>query len=171
MQLENLLIQKKDVLLKEWFNQVVETYPEETLKFFKKLKDDFSNPVGTNIYRGLEAILQELFQGMDHETLKSFLDPIIRIRAVQGFTPSEAVSFIFDLKSVIRRAMSKEILSKQSEELLAFESKIDVVGLISFDIYMSCREKIYELKANEIKNRTFRALKKANLITEDQADG
>jgi hypothetical protein len=31
---------------------------------------------------------------------------------------------------------------------------------------MQCREKIYELKANEMKNRTFRAFERAGLVSE-----
>jgi hypothetical protein len=35
---------------------------------------------------------------------------------------------------------------------------------------MQCREKIYELKANEMKNRTFRAFERAGLVSEIPAD-
>jgi hypothetical protein len=52
--------------------------------------------------------------------------------------------------------------------LLLFESKIDDLALLSFDIYMKCREKIYELKSNEVRNMTFRLLQRANLICEIQ---
>jgi len=41
---------------------------------------------------------------------------------------------------------------------------------VLFDIYMMCREKIYELKANEVRNRTYRAFKRANLITENSPE-
>lgn len=171
MRIENLLLKKKDVILKKWFNQVIGTYPEDTQQFFRRQTDNFANPVGTTISKGLEALLDELFQGMDTETLKSFLDPIIRVRAVQGFTPAEAVAFVFALKPVIREAVAKEIQENDwSDAMLSFESKIDTLILISFDIYMSCREKLFELKANEVKNRTFRALKRANLIAEDRLD-
>ena len=36
------------------------------------------------------------------------LDGIIRIRSIQDFTPSEAVGFIFDLKTVIRGVVDAE---------------------------------------------------------------
>jgi hypothetical protein len=32
---------------------------------------------------------------------------------------------------------------------------------------MACREKIYELKANEARDRTFRAFERAGLISKD----
>jgi hypothetical protein len=40
------------------------------------------------------------------------------------------------------------------------------LGLLAFDIYMQCREKIYELKANEMKERTFKAFARAGLVKE-----
>ena len=39
------------------------------------------------------------------------------------------------------------------DELLAFESKIDELALTAFNRYVECREKVFELKANEVKNR------------------
>ena len=38
--------------------------------------------------------------------------------------------------------------------------------MLSFDIYMNHREKIFEIRLNEIKNMTSRLLKRANLIYE-----
>ena len=171
MQLENRLSQKKDTILKKWFDQVIKTYPEETSKFFGRRSDPFSNPVGSTVFHGLEAILKELVHGMDHETLKSFLDPIVRIRAVQNFSPSEAVSFVFDLKSVVRECFAKDMPEGPDvDALLEFESKIDTLSLIAFDIYAACREKISELKTSEMRRTTFRALERANLITENPID-
>ena len=170
MGLENLLAQKRGEILKKWFDLVIKTYPEDTAAFFKQRKDHFANPVGSTTKRGLEAILKELFQEMDPdpETLRSFMDPIIRIRAIQDFKPSEAVSFIFSLKPVIRIIANKAFKDKNIEqELRAFESKIDTLGVMAFDVYMMCREKIYDLKANEFRNRTYRAFERANLISEN----
>ena len=76
--------------------------------------------------------------------------------------------FIFLLKKVIRDLLKKEIQAHQLyEELLAFESKIDELALIGFNIFMGCREKIAELKASEMKNRTFRAFERAGLVVEE----
>ena len=166
MRLENVLEQKKALLLKKWFELIVQTYPADTSKFLKTQKDPFSNPVGKTFSRGLDALLDLLLKGWDSETVASFLDPMIRIRAVQDFTPAQAVSFIFSLKQVIRDILSKEMKDGRFlNELPLFESKIDEMGLMAFDIYMRCREKIYQLKANELKNRTFSAFERAGLIS------
>ncbi len=171
MQLENRLSQKKEEILKKWFNQVINTYPEETAKVFGHKKDPFANPVGSTIYKGLEAILLELFGGMDHDALKSFLDPIVRMRAIQTFSPSDALSFVFDLKSIIRDELAKDLPDDNtSSALWAVDAKIDRLILIAFDIHAACREKIYELKTNEMRRTTFQALERANLIVKNPAD-
>ncbi len=108
------------------------------------------------------------FKGIDLNTLRPCLDNIIRIRAVQDISASQAVTFMFLLKEVIREELAQEIEENRiGQELLALESGIDELTLLSFDIFMLCREKIYDLKANEINNRTIRLLKRAKLVVED----
>ncbi len=76
---------------------------------------------------------------------------------------------MFDLKKMIRDEM-KTAKANADDEILELESRIDALALIAFDIYMKCREKIYELKANEVKNMTFRLLQRANLMGEVQGE-
>jgi hypothetical protein len=169
MRLESLLIQNKKEIADDWFNHLVETYPSETAPFFKSRKDPFDNPVGSTARRGIEAVFDELIGGMDVQVITSSLDPLIRIRAVQTlFSASQAVGFIFLLKNTIREQLKKEIQAYQLyEELLAFEAKIDELALIGFNIFTGCREKIAELKSNEMKNTTYRAFKRAGLVVEE----
>jgi len=171
MRLNNLLTQRKTTIVKKWFAAAIETYPPDTATFLKSQKDPFSNPVGRTIYNGLEGLFDQLLKETDHETVRSLIDPIIRIRAVQNFSPAQATGFIFFLKDVIREDIQNEAFETQDfNDLLSFESKIDNLGMIAFNIYMSCREKIYELKANEMRNRTFRAFERAGLVREMPAD-
>lgn len=171
MRLNDLLVQRKTTIVKKWFAAAIETYPPDTAKFLKNQKDPFSNPVGRTIYNGLEGLFNDLLKETDHEAMRSLLDPIIRIRAIQNFSPAQATGFIFFLKDVIRENIQDEGFETQGfNELLLFESKIDDLGLIAFNLYMKCREKIYELKANEMRNRTFRAFERAGLVREMPAD-
>ncbi|MCL4474928.1 MAG: RsbRD N-terminal domain-containing protein [Nitrospirae bacterium] len=160
----DLLSRKKSALLERWFDIVLETYPSESSGFLKNKKRQFANPVGYTISQGLEDLLDELLQEreMDIEKVSSVLDSIIRIRAVQDVTPSQALAFVFRLKKVLR----EEGGTAPSEEIEALESRIDAIALISFDLFMKCREKIYDLKANELRNMTFRLLQKAKLVCE-----
>jgi hypothetical protein len=167
MKLEDLLLQKKTSILERWFHVIVETYPPETAKFLKKQKDRFANPVGAAIFQGIDGIFDQLCQDIDLDEVSPFLDKIVRIRAIQDFSPSQTVAFIFLLKHVIREELESEIRENQlTQELFIIESRIDDLALLSFNIYMKCREQIYEMKFNEVRNKTYSLLKKANLLYE-----
>ncbi len=167
MKLKNLLNEKRSAILKRWFDLILETYPPETALFFKNKKDQFTNPVGYTIFQGVESLFDEILQGIDSEKVSLFLDNIIRVRAIQDFTPSQAISFLFLLKKVLREDLDRQIRENGiAEELLVIESRIDNFALLSFDIFMKCREKIYELKAMELSNQTYTLLKKAKLIVD-----
>jgi hypothetical protein len=169
MKLKDLLLERKSSILTKWFDKIIEGYPSDTSSFLKKQKNQFSNPVGNTISQGINGLFDVLVQGSDPDKVYPFLDDIIRIKAVQDFSPSQAVSFIFLLKQVLRDTMKKEIRENSiAEELALLESRIDEMILLSFDIYMKCRERIYEIKADEVKRMTFRLLQRANLICEVQ---
>ena len=171
IKLEKLLSQHKNTLIKQWFDDVVRSYPVDTARFLKQQKDPFANPVGSTTLKGLEALFDVMTTGLDREAVNSFLDPIIRIRALQDFTPSQAVSFILFLKKAIRETLGKEF--QDIEVVTAFlniESRIDDLCMAAFDIYVQCREKIYQIQANEMRNTTFRAFQRAGLV-KDVPDG
>jgi len=163
MTLEKFLPERKSAILEKWFDQILDTYPADTSAFLKKQKNRFANPVGHTIYEGIEKILDSLMQGADPEEVPPFLDNIIRVRAVQDFTPSQAISFIFSLKKIIRGELeSDKSVTVPYNELLDLESRIDALAMVSFDIFVKCREKLYDIKANELRNMTFRLVQKAN---------
>jgi hypothetical protein len=165
MKLKDLLHQKRSTILKRWFDLVLKSYPAETALFLKNKKNKFANPVGSIIFDGIENIFDEILQGIDSKRVSPFLDNIIRVRAVQDFLPSQAIAFVFLLKDVIRQELSREIRHDGiAEELFQLESQIDNLAKLSFDIFMQCREKIYDLKAMELNNQTYSLLKRAKLI-------
>ncbi len=166
MGLKGLLKENREKILNNWFEAIINTYPEETVRFLKKTKDKFHNPVGQTIREGIEGILEELIGEGETEKITPFLDRIIRVRAIQDFTPSEAVAFIFKLKEIVRAELGSQAVSP--EELRLFDNKIDELALRTFDIYMSCREKIYELRATELRNWTYKLLERANLLAEGE---
>ena len=170
MNLKQHLKEKKPDILKKWFDAIAGTYPGDTASFLKKQKAQFTNPVGYTLSEGMDRLFEGLLQGLLPDEVSRFLDSIVRIRAIQDFSPSEAVAFIFQLKKTVRQELGSEILAQQgaSEELAAFESAIDDLALYAFDLYMKCREKIYELKANEARSMTFRLLQQAHLIVDNQ---
>jgi len=168
MKIEEILSQYKPTVLKKWFQLILETYPTETTRFLQKEKDQFANPVGSTILGGIEELFEKLINTNDSPSLPPFFDRLIHIRAVQEFTPSQAISFLFGLKKIIREELKNELTVDMlfSQQLLNFESRIDEFILLAFNRYIECREKVYELRVNEIKNRYSGILRRLNLIQE-----
>jgi RsbT co-antagonist protein rsbRD N-terminal domain len=168
MSLGKTLSERRSAILNQWFDRTIETYPEETARFLRSKKNRFANPVGHILAQELESILEGLFQGVELNSLRPSLDNIIRIRAVQDLSASQSLVFLFLLKQVLREELENEILENGAgKELLELESRIDGLALLSFDIFMQCREKIFDLKANELNKRTIRLLKRAKLVVDD----
>jgi hypothetical protein len=164
MKLATHLAQKKAAILGCWLNMIYESYPPETAIFLRKEKDRFDNPAGYRIAEGLEGLYDALLQEMEREKVLAWLDEIIRIRALQNFTPAQALAFIFLLKNVIRQELAEEIQKEDlAAELLDLESRIDGLALLGFDVYTKRREKIYEIKADEAKRRISAFMRKSGL--------
>ena len=125
----------REAILDEWLAATLATYPAQTARVLRELHDPFRNPVGHTLREGLRAVLDALLDAGD---LRAALDPVIRIRAVQDFTPSQAVGFVFALKPILGAG---------------FEERVDRAALAAFDVFMECRETLYQAKANEARRR------------------
>ena len=165
-----VLAANKQEVLKNWFQTTIDSYPAETARFLKNLKDPFANPVGQTTFQSLDALVDALTTGAERAVMAAALDPIIRIRAVQTFTPAKATNFIFSLKQILRQHLPVDARNG-GVDMDDLDRRIDEMAMVAFDIYVACREKIYELKATESRNQFFGSLKRAGLIVETEADG
>jgi hypothetical protein len=171
MSLDQLLEQKKTAICGKWFDGVIGTYAPDAAQFFGGKKDAFQNPVGSITRDNVFALYEGLCGGLDAEQTREHLDAIIRIRAIQNFTPSQAVGFVFHLKSILRKSLKKELQDPHILlQFVEFESRIDGLGLLAFNIYMECREKIFDLKKNVEKNKIYKAFARAGLVAEIEED-
>jgi hypothetical protein len=164
------LAAKKQEILNSWFQTTVDSYPAETARFIKNQNDPFANPVGQTTYRSLDTLVDALATDAGREVMAKALDPILRIRAVQTFTPSKATSFVFSLKRILRQHLPGDGRDA-GVDMNDLDRQIDEMAMAAFDIYVACREKIYELKATESRKQFFGSLKRAGLIDETEADG
>jgi hypothetical protein len=148
------LANRRDAIVKKWFERVIQAYPESTTRFLSQEMDPFRNPIGHALKEGLPALFDQLIQPIDATLLKPVLDGIVRIRAVQDFTAGQAVSFLFLLKQTIRAEFTGDA-PRYSDELAALEARIDELALLAFDLYVKCRERVHEIRFNEAKRRAF----------------
>jgi hypothetical protein len=166
--LHQFLLENRDVILQRWRDLILETYPADSNRFLKEEKDQFSNPVGFSISQGISDIYDELLNGFSLEKIHPSLDYIIRIRSVQDFSPSEAVGFIFLLKETVREELEKGRCDGFTiDDLNAFNNKLDKLALYAFDIYMNCREKLYNLRIDDIKRRSSKLFERMNLDADE----
>jgi len=167
MKLEKILSEKRSVIVDRWLDRVFETYSEDSRRFLRKQKDRFANPVGTTLTRDIGNLYEGLLREVDRERITPVIDRIIRIRAIQDFCPSEAISFIFMVKEIIREELRKELQEETlAREIAVIESRVDELALIAFDIFIQCREKIYEMKVRESRNMVSGLLRKAKLLVD-----
>ncbi|HHY95194.1 MAG TPA: hypothetical protein GX513_09325, partial [Firmicutes bacterium] len=101
-------------------------------------------------------------------TLRDALDSVIRIRATQAFPPSQAVAFVLRLKTLVREEADRHLPGDlpHRRQLAQWEAMVDALTLLAFDTYTQCREKMQEVRINELRNRTYRLLLKANVLAD-----
>ena len=140
----------KDKIVDRWVDYTLSTY--QASSFFKKERDIFANPVGGNIREALKKLFSLLAKGAGTEQMIPPLEQIMKIRSIQEFSPSQAVAPLNAVKHITR-----EILAADKErrhlvsELYDFEFAVDLAILAAFDIYMQCRERLYQTRIQEIK--------------------
>ncbi|OHB83228.1 MAG: hypothetical protein A2V98_01805 [Planctomycetes bacterium RBG_16_64_12] len=163
MTLRNLLRENKDAIVWRWFEDILAAYAGDAAAAFKRQKDPFANPVGHSLRVGTRGIFEALVAGVDAEKVRQHLGEIIRIRAVQQFSASQAVGFVFRLKDAVRAELGGAVEDPRlSSELAKLEAEIDQVALAAFDVFVQCREQVCELRVNEVKRRVSWIVDKMN---------
>ena len=151
MNLTETLQDKKKQIQAIWVDRTLDSYTSSG--FFKKSLDNIANPIGSNIREGLEKILDLLIQGAEPGEYVEPLDQVVRIRAIQDFSPSQAVVPFLELKWVIRQVLNDSSKTKHLvQELDSLDCEIDRLALAAFDKYVECREQLYRVRINELKS-------------------
>lgn len=167
MTFESVLAERKAELSEKWADLVLQTYPKETQKIWGRQKDRFQNPVGAAIIEATRELFDHMLDWQDAEKIAEGLDTLIRIRSVQDFSPSQAISFVFLLKKLLRDEFFKPMKAEGTlDDLLRFEAKVDNLAMMSFDIYSKGREQIYRLRVDEVKRAQSNLLRRAGMIVD-----
>jgi hypothetical protein len=138
----------RDAVARQWLAGTLGGYPSSASRFLSGEKDRFRNPVGHAIREALPVLLAELLGEMNLDRITPMLDQVVRMRAVQDFTASQAVGFVFALKDAVR----SEDPAGLTPEL---ERRIDRMALLAFDLFVECRERMNEIRLNEARRGTY----------------
>lgn len=135
-------MQTEQAILEQWFEQTIGTYSTESTGFLATTKDQFRNPVGHTLRENLTILLRQLLGDMDLALMQSALESIIRIRAVQDLTASQAAGFVFLLRPILREGMPEN-------EAVLLNSRTDQLALMAFEEYVRCRERLADIRVRE----------------------
>lgn len=147
MTLPSELHERSSAIAEQWLRDALATYSDDAARAFARNKDPFTNPVGHALRVGTAAAVEALLDQKDVAEICSHLDDIIKMRAVQELTASEALAFVFMLKNAIR----SEVGSDDAGSAAGLDDKIDRLALRAFDVYLAYREQVYDLRVNEVK--------------------
>lgn len=163
MTLQELLTKNRQRVVEKWRQGIIDTYPADGREFLRQQDDRFANPIGYVVREETDRLFEHFVKDMDPEATRSSLDKLIRIRAVQDFLPSEAVSFVLLLKPIIRKLLAEEIKAHAlHDELQATEDAIDGMQLMALDSYTMCRDRISEIKVNDARRSTAKLIERLN---------
>lgn len=150
MELEGALTARRSAVLERWLQEVLATYPPDSARLLAGVADPFGNPVGHTLRAGLARLFDALAAGRAADELAAAADGIVRIRAVQEFPPSAAVGFVHALRGILRDELAGAGIS--DAERAALDAGVDRMALAAFDVYMRCREKIFEIRVRELRD-------------------
>jgi hypothetical protein len=158
--LEQALFRRKGAILEEWRRLVLATYAVETAAFLTSEKDPFCNPVGHVLAQTGDALFEIAMTGMERERAEEGLRDIVRVRAVQDFSPSRALSFVDAMRKAIRHEALPMVLEETGfGHLLSIESRLDEAMLVAVDLYVACKRLIDDIRVKEAKAEKERLLK------------
>jgi len=166
---ERVLKEKKVEIFKALLERVYASFPPETARFLKRETDRFENPLGYRLEEGLKGLVEQVVGDFSWEKIDYYLDRLIKIEAVQSRRPSEALAFLFFLKSALREVAGEKILCEYGPEaLLEVEDRVDALTLRAFNHYMEARERLNEIKYKEWKSRLYLLLKRAGYLYDER---
>jgi len=149
MSLKHLLIENRSVILEGWLSRALHVYPDASREFLGQTGNDFSNPIGSTLREGMEELCGELLEPAGEDGFRPILERVLKVRAIENLTPSQALGFLPLLKRIIREVLGDRLENALLPEWTSLSDKIDALTLQGFDVYTECREKIHQLKRNE----------------------
>lgn len=160
MDLSEALDNHREKIVNRWVEYALSSY--KSSEFFLREDNAFANPVGGITRQALDKLFVFLAENADPEKFSAPVGEIMRLRSVQEFTASQAVAPINAVKHIVREVLSED---KQNHELVNdlydFEFAVDLAMLSAFDIYMECRERLYNVRIRELKSG-------AHILTDSQ---
>ncbi|MCL1915989.1 MAG: RsbRD N-terminal domain-containing protein [Desulfovibrionaceae bacterium] len=167
MSIKNLLTEYRERIIAEWLTEVERGYPLSSSGYLRATSHPFLNPAGLRHREAVEAMLDYLRNETAREDLTCALEELMRVRAVQDSTPEAGFALIYALKHILHRICGPELEEQAKnaglEEFLRLEKTLDGLMLLALDAYVRCRDKVAELRVEELKRRHSQIFRLAGL--------
>jgi hypothetical protein len=151
-----LLASMREAVVARWLDRILEGYAADQVHFLRQEQDRFQNPVGHTLRENLPVLLEAVLLGRQTGASRSAMDAIVRLRAVQDFSPAQAVSFVPLLKDAVREELRNcRLIEPQERGHAELETRIDELARLAAELYARCRDQIRRIKADELRRRSF----------------
>jgi hypothetical protein len=147
------MVQRQPALCGRWLDSILADYGEETAANWRRERDPFANPIGHTFTAEAPRLIEAVSGDGEFDTVAAAaLEAIIRIRSVQDLAPSRAIGFVYMLRDVIRSELATELAQgAHATELATVDRRIERLALLTFDVYVRCREQVSRLRQDELK--------------------
>ncbi|MEW6071552.1 MAG: RsbRD N-terminal domain-containing protein [Planctomycetota bacterium] len=166
--MEETLKQKRDEIVRGWIEAALAIFPVEARTFFANVADPFANPAGCTISTEIGRLFDAVARDAPDEELDPPLDRIVQITCLQDAAPSQGIAFVFALRETVRRALASARDERGVlEGLREFEPRIDRLALRAFDRHARLRQRIADLRVQEVRGRVSTLVKMAGMDWDD----
>jgi hypothetical protein len=155
-----LALREEDIA-RQWLERICADYPPEAAAFIAAQTDPFANPLGDRLRSAARAFARVLIAPNplpeEEDNLAAALEELMRVRALQAFTPEKALGVFFDMKEILRAALAAVSgWETAAGELRKLDARVDRTVLTAFGQYSRCRETLSAIRENEIRRRQTR---------------
>lgn len=169
MNITEMCLARRDAVLPRWVEGFFAAYPLESTGFLRTSSDPFANPVGKVTHEAV-AVLYDAVAGADlaPETVRGALESLMRLRGVQDMAPSRAVGPLHRIKSLLRSELlpawlEEGVSADRLETYFALEDRVDSLVLMALDLYAGAREKVFNIRVEEVKRSQSQVVRWAKL--------
>ena len=176
----------KEILLQKWVDMFYCAYPLGSTGFVRTSKDNFTNPIGFVTQTSLNILYDAVIgDDVDPAKVHNALAELVQLRAIQNMTPAKAVGPLGQMKSLLKQEVLAECMKKNKDskmleklfdEYFIVDARIDALLLMALDLYSSNREKVFNLRVEEIHRSQSQVVRWAkrreeNLTTNHNTEG
>ncbi len=160
MTLDEILASRRPQILRRWLELMYTLCPPETRGFLANERDPFANPVGQTLREAADELYERVCHPGRPDACPA-LENLMRLHAVQGIAPSQAVAFLLALKRLLRAEINVALQGPTIHlDLETLDDRIDMLTLQAVDLFATYREQLAVLQVREARRGTAKLIER-----------